>query len=132
MRKGYYSLIFMRRLSDKAVTGTVAYHKIPLWLLAFRCYGNRSVIGNRGRRFTFRNWGVIGLSPASGETTQTNKPPKHYTKTGRHETGAIPRPPSNKRRQWRTRAEHCRAGENRRCHYWRTREHFTSVYSQEY
>ena len=51
------------------------------------CYGNWSVIflgGNRGGRRTFRNWGDIGLSPASRETTQTNKPPKHYTKTGGH------------------------------------------------
>ena len=40
---------------------------------------NWSVIGNRRGRWTFRNWGDIGLSPASRETTQTNKPPKHYT-----------------------------------------------------
>ena len=26
-------------------------------------------------------WGDIGLSQVSRETTQTNKPPKHYTKT---------------------------------------------------
>ena len=43
------------------------------------CYGNRLVIGNRGGGWTFRNWGVIGLSPARRETTQTNNPPKHYT-----------------------------------------------------
>ena len=31
--------------------------------------------------------GVIfhGLSPASRKTTQTNKPPKHYSKTGGHD-----------------------------------------------
>ena len=39
------------------------------------------VIDNRIGRSTFRNWGDIGLSPASRETTQTNKPPKHDTKT---------------------------------------------------
>ena len=27
------------------------------------------------------NWGDIGLPPASRETTQTDKPPKHFTKT---------------------------------------------------
>ena len=32
----------------------------------------------------FWNWGDMSLSPASKETTQTNKPPKHYTKTGGH------------------------------------------------
>ena len=46
------------------------------------CYGNRSVIGHRGERSTLRNWGDIGLTPASRETTQTNTPPKHHTKTG--------------------------------------------------
>ena len=48
------------------------------------CYVNWSVIGNRRGRWTFRNWGDIGLSLASRETTQTNKPPKHYTKTLGH------------------------------------------------
>ena len=28
--------------------------------------------------------GNIGLSPANQETAQTNKPPKHYAKTGGH------------------------------------------------
>ena len=42
-------------------------------LRQYWCYGNRSVIGNRRGRRTFRNWGVIGLSPASRETTQTNE-----------------------------------------------------------
>ena len=45
------------------------------------CYWNRSVIGNRGGWWTFRNYGDISLSPAGRQTTQTNKPPKHYTKT---------------------------------------------------
>ena len=40
------------------------------------CYGNRSVIGNRGWWWTFKNWADIGLSPTNRETTQTNKPPK--------------------------------------------------------
>ena len=48
----------------------------------YRCYGNWSVIGNRRGRWTFRNWGDIGLSPASWETTLTNKPLKHYIKMG--------------------------------------------------
>ena len=39
------------------------------------------VIGDRRGRWTYRNYGDIGLSPASHETTQTNKSPKHYTKT---------------------------------------------------
>ena len=43
---------------------------------------NRLVIGNRGGQLTFRNWGDIGLSPASQDTTQTNKPPKQDNKTG--------------------------------------------------
>ena len=38
------------------------------------------VVGNRGGRLTLWNRGDIGLSPASRETAQTNKPPKHYTK----------------------------------------------------
>ena len=41
-----------------------------------------SVIGNKERRWTFRNWGDIGLYPASREATQTNKASIHYTKTG--------------------------------------------------
>ena len=45
------------------------------------CYGNRSVISYRGGRWTFRNWGDIGLYPVSRETTQTNKPAKRLTKT---------------------------------------------------
>ena len=46
------------------------------------CYGNQSVVGNRGGQWTLWNRGDIGLSPASREITQTNKPPKHYTETG--------------------------------------------------
>ena len=34
------------------------------------CYGNWSVVGNRGGRWTLWNRGDIGLSPASRETTQ--------------------------------------------------------------
>ena len=44
-------------------------------------YRNRSVIGNRGGWWTFLNLGDIDLSPASLETTETNKRPKHYSKT---------------------------------------------------
>ena len=36
------------------------------------------------RTVDFRNWGVIGLPPERRETTPTNKPMKHYTKTGGH------------------------------------------------
>ena len=32
----------------------------------------------------FRNWRDIFLWQLSRETTQMNKPPKHYTKTGGH------------------------------------------------
>ena len=46
------------------------------------CYGNRSVIGNRGGWWTIRNTGDISLPPISCETSQTNKSPKHYTQTG--------------------------------------------------
>ena len=46
------------------------------------CYGDRSVIGNRGWRGTFRNRGDIGLSPANWETIQTKKPPYHYAESG--------------------------------------------------
>ena len=62
-------------------------HQALKHLRQYWCYGNRSVIGTRGGRWTFRNWGDIGLSPASQEITQTNKPPKHYTKTGDHNIG---------------------------------------------
>ena len=51
-------------------------------LRQYWCYGNRSVIGNRGGRWTFRNWGDTGLSPASLETTQTNMQMKHHTTMG--------------------------------------------------
>ena len=59
-------------------------HQTLKHLGQYCCYRNRSVIGNRGDRWTFRNWGDIGLYSASMETTKTNKPPKHYTKTGGH------------------------------------------------
>ena len=52
-------------------------------------FGNLSVIGNRGEQWTFRNWADTGLSPASWETTQTIKPPKHYTKTGGHNISSL-------------------------------------------
>ena len=69
---------------------TIAFHKSSKMnrhqtlkhLRQYWCYGNPSVISNRGGRWTFRNWSDIGLSPARRETTQTNIPPKHYTKTG--------------------------------------------------
>ena len=35
------------------------------------CYGNRSVIGNRGRGWTLRDWNDIGLSPTSGRPETT-------------------------------------------------------------
>ena len=57
-------------------------HQALQHLRQYRCYRNRSVVGNRGGRWTLWNRGDIGLSPASRETTQANKPPKHYTKTG--------------------------------------------------
>ena len=50
----------------------------------YLCYGNRLIIGNRGWRWTFRNWGDIGLSPASRKTSQPNKPPKTTLKTGQN------------------------------------------------
>ena len=57
-------------------------HQALKHLRQYRCYGNLSVVGNRGGRWTLWNRLDIGLSPASRETTQANKPPKHYTKTG--------------------------------------------------
>ena len=58
------------------------WHQTHKHLRQYWYYGNRSVIGNRGRRWTFRNLGDINLSPESRETTQMNKPPKHYTRRG--------------------------------------------------
>ena len=58
---------------------TIAFHKSSQ---DQQTPGAWSVIGNRGEWWTFRNWGDIGLSPARRATTQTNKLPKHYTKTG--------------------------------------------------
>ena len=71
---------------------TIAFHKLSKTnrhqvlkhLRQYWCYGNWSVIGNRGGRWTFQNWGDICLSPARWETTQTNKPPKYCTKMGGH------------------------------------------------
>ena len=40
-------------------------HQSLKHLRQYWCYGNRSVIGNRGGRYTFRNWGDIGLSPVT-------------------------------------------------------------------
>ena len=57
-------------------------HQALKHLRQYGCYGNWSVIGNREGSWTFRNWSDIALSPASLETTQMNKPPKHCTKTG--------------------------------------------------
>ena len=57
-------------------------HQTLKHLRQHRCYGNRSVVGNRGGRWTLWNRSDIGMSPASRETTSTNKPPKHFTKTG--------------------------------------------------
>ena len=51
---------------------------IHLRVRQYWCDGNLSVIGNRGGQSTFRNCGNIGLFPASGKTTWTNKPQKHY------------------------------------------------------
>ena len=50
-------------------------------LRQYWCYGNRSVIGHRGGWWTLWYADDIGLPPASRETTQTNKAPKHYAKT---------------------------------------------------
>ena len=57
-------------------------HQALKHLRQYLGYGNRSAISNGGGRWTFRNWGDIGLSPTSRKTTQTNKPPKHHTKKG--------------------------------------------------
>ena len=57
-------------------------HQTLKHLRQYCCCGNRSVIGNRGGRWAFRNRGDIDLSPARRETTQANKSPKHFTKMG--------------------------------------------------
>ena len=57
------------------------HHQTLKHLWQYWCYGNWSVIGSRGGRWTFWNWGDICLSPASRETTQTKKPSKHHTET---------------------------------------------------
>ena len=49
-------------------------HQTLKRLRQHRCYGNWSVVGNRGGRWALWNRGDSGLSPASWETTQTNKP----------------------------------------------------------
>ena len=51
-------------------------------LRQYCCYGNWSVIGNRGGRWTLRNRGDICLPPACRQVTQTNKPSKHYLRRG--------------------------------------------------
>ena len=40
------------------------------YLRQYRCYGNQSLIGNRGGRWALWNRGDFGLSPASRENTQ--------------------------------------------------------------
>ena len=75
-------------------------HQTLKHLRQYWCYGNRSKIGNRGGRWTFQNWGDIGLFPASRETTQTNIPPKHYTKTGGHNISSLLRKRGNIPMQW--------------------------------
>ena len=42
-------------------------------LKQYCCYEIQSVIANRGGRWSFRNWGDIGLSPATKKTAQTKK-----------------------------------------------------------
>ena len=46
------------------------------------CCGNRLVISDWGGRWTFWNWGDIGLSPASKKSIQTKKLHKHWSETG--------------------------------------------------
>ena len=65
--------------SDKQI---IAEAKINIEQMPPPYNGNRSVVGNRGGWWTLSNRGDIGLSLASRETAQTNKPLKHYTKTG--------------------------------------------------
>ena len=65
----------------------------------YGCYLNRLVIGNSAGRWAFRNWVVIGLSPASWETTQTNTPPKHNTKMEGHNISSSLKK-SRKHTQW--------------------------------
>ena len=62
------------------------------------------------------DWGDIGLSPPRRETTQTNKPMKHYTKTGGH---SISSSPKKKRMVW-----HGMAIENVKLNSWSTPNHF--------
>ena len=62
---------------------TTPFHKLSKTNQALKHLDDPDVMEqNRRGRWTFRNCGDIGLSPVSWETTQTNKPLKHYTKTG--------------------------------------------------
>ena len=83
-------------LSEKQLGGwkdTTAFHKssktnrhqVLKHLRQYRCYGNWSVVGNRGGRWTlFFGIGVTlaCLQQAGKLPRRTNKPPKHNTKTG--------------------------------------------------
>ena len=42
-------------------------HQALKYLRQYWCYGNLSVIGNRGGQWTFRNWGIIALSQQAGK-----------------------------------------------------------------
>ena len=48
------------------------------------CSRERAAKSNKKALALLLKPACFGLSPASRETTQTNKPPKHYTKTGGH------------------------------------------------
>ena len=68
--------------SLRSCSGNRYRHQTLKHLGQYWCYGNWSVIGNRGGRWSFWNWGDIGLFPASRVTTKTKKPSKHHTEMG--------------------------------------------------
>ena len=71
--------------TQKCITSTQSLrhrHQMLKKLRQYWCYANRSVIGNGGKEWIFRNLSDIGMSHARRETTQTNRLPKHHTKTG--------------------------------------------------
>ena len=58
-----------RRTDPKCSNTLESYTRLMLWKSVYNWHLMRTV----------KFWGDIGLSPASSETTQTNKPLKHYT-----------------------------------------------------
>ena len=73
-QRSYHSLTLRRsRIRDSATVTLTPGDGTLKYLRQYWCYRNRSIICNRGIRWTTWNSGDIGLTPASLETNQTNK-----------------------------------------------------------